>query len=69
LAQAVLGHEHEMINFGGQEVKTQGHTRPAYVTKIFFGEISKNVRQILAKTSSTYYSKCLLSHNNPDAKG
>jgi len=30
-----------MVNFGGQEVKGQGHTRPKLVTKIPFGEISQ----------------------------
>jgi len=28
LAQVIYGQWHEMVNFGGQEVKGQGHTRP-----------------------------------------
>jgi len=30
-----------MVNFGGQEVKDEGQTRPTLVTKIPFGEISQ----------------------------
>jgi len=31
------GQEHQTVNFDGQEVKYQGHTRPKYVKKSPFG--------------------------------